>query len=167
MAEGQKATGTVKWFNSTKGFGFITPDDGGEDLFVHQTSIITEGFRSLAEGEQVEFFVESGDDGRTKAVQVTGPSGAPPQGAPRRDNFGGGGGGSYGGGGGSYGGGGGSYGGGGGYGGGGRGGGGGYGRGGGGGYGRGGGDAGRGGYDQGGYGGGGYGAQGGYGGGGY
>ena len=44
-----------------------------------QTSIITEGFRSLAEGEQVEFFVESGDDGRTKAVQVTGPSGAPPQ----------------------------------------------------------------------------------------
>ena len=44
-----------------------------------QTSIITEGFRSLAEGEQVEFFVESGDDGRTKAVQVTGPAGAPPQ----------------------------------------------------------------------------------------
>ena len=44
-----------------------------------QTSIITEGFRSLAEGEQVEFFVESGDDGRTKAVQVTGPGGAPPQ----------------------------------------------------------------------------------------
>ena len=44
-----------------------------------QTSIITEGFRSLAEGEPVEFYVESGDDGRTKAVQVTGPSGAPPQ----------------------------------------------------------------------------------------
>lgn len=49
-------------------------------LCVHlQTSIITEGFRSLAEGEQVEFYVESGDDGRTKAVQVTGPGGAPPQ----------------------------------------------------------------------------------------
>lgn len=44
-----------------------------------QTSIITEGFRSLAEGEQVEFFIESGDDGRTKATQVTGPNGAPPQ----------------------------------------------------------------------------------------
>lgn len=44
-----------------------------------QTSIITEGFRSLAEGEQVEFFIESGEDGRTKATQVTGPNGAPPQ----------------------------------------------------------------------------------------
>jgi hypothetical protein len=43
-----------------------------------QTSIITDGFRSLAEGEQVEFYVETGDDGRTKAVQVTGPGGAPP-----------------------------------------------------------------------------------------
>ena len=47
--------------------------------FSLQTSIITEGFRSLAEGEPVEFYVESGDDGRTKAVQVTGPAGAPPQ----------------------------------------------------------------------------------------
>ena len=48
-----------------------------------QTSIVTDGFRSLADGEQVEFYVESGDDGRTKAVQVTGPGGAPPQGASR------------------------------------------------------------------------------------
>lgn len=46
-----------------------------------QTSIVTDGFRSLADGETVEFYVESGDDGRTKAVQVTGPGGAPPQGA--------------------------------------------------------------------------------------
>lgn len=50
-----------------------------ERYCVTQTSIITEGFRSLAEGEPVEFYVESGDDGRTKAVQVTGPAGAPPQ----------------------------------------------------------------------------------------
>jgi hypothetical protein len=48
-----------------------------------QTSIVTDGFRSLADGEQVEFYVESGDDGRTKAVQVTGPGGAPPQGESR------------------------------------------------------------------------------------
>jgi len=157
---GDKQTGTVKWFNSTKGFGFISPDGGGEDLFVHQTSIKTDGFRSLAEGEAVEFIVEAGDDGRTKAIDVTGPNGAPPQGAPRQEmGYGGGGGGrgggSYGGGGGydqGYGGGGGSYGG--GFGGGRGRGGGGYG---GGGYGQ----QGGGGYDQGGYGG----QQGGYGGG--
>jgi hypothetical protein len=47
-------------------------------LLLLQTSIITEGFRSLGEGEEVEFYVETGDDGRTKAVQVTGPNGAPP-----------------------------------------------------------------------------------------
>ncbi|EFN56051.1 hypothetical protein CHLNCDRAFT_145510 [Chlorella variabilis] len=92
-----KATGTVKW-----GYGFITPDSGGEDLFVHQTAIVSEGFRSLREGEPVEFFVETSDDGRQKAVNVTGPNGAAPEGAPRRqfdDGYGaGGGGGSYGGG---------------------------------------------------------------------
>eukprot|EP00854_Cymbomonas_tetramitiformis_P015877 gene15877-18829_t len=49
------ATGTVKWFNSEKGFGFITPSDGSADLFVHQSSIHAEGFRSLAENEEVEF----------------------------------------------------------------------------------------------------------------
>lgn len=105
-----KATGTVKWFNVTKGYGFITPDSGGEDLFVHQTAIVSEGFRSLREGEPVEFFVETSDDGRQKAVNVTGPNGAAPEGAPRRqfdDGYGaGGGGGSYGGG---FGGGGGGY----------------------------------------------------------
>lgn len=98
-----KDKGTVKWFNATKGFGFITPDAGGEDLFVHQTSIQTEGFRSLAEGEPVEYYLEAGDDGRTKAVQVTGPNGAPPQGSGRQEqSYGGGGGGGRGGGGGGY-----------------------------------------------------------------
>ena len=80
-------TGKVKWFNSTKGFGFITPDDGGEELFVHQTSIKSEGFRSLDEGEEVEYTVEKGDDGRTKALNVTGPGGTTVKGAPRRDNY--------------------------------------------------------------------------------
>ncbi|CAK9870777.1 unnamed protein product [Sphagnum jensenii] len=90
---GKKKSGTVKWFNSSKGFGFITPDDGGEDLFVHQTSIHAEGFRSLREGESVEFSVESSDDGRTKALDVTGPGGTFVQGASyRRDGYGGGGG---------------------------------------------------------------------------
>eukprot|EP00959_Pyramimonas_sp_CCMP1952_P425359 8910117-Pyramimonas_sp.AAC.1 len=92
--------GTVKWFNSEKGFGFITPSDGGADLFVHQTSIHSEGFRSLDEGEEVEFrIIEEG--GRTKAVDVTGPQGAYVRGAPRRQGGGGGrGGGGFGGGGG-------------------------------------------------------------------
>ncbi|RWV91714.1 hypothetical protein GW17_00045978 [Ensete ventricosum] len=71
-----RSRGTVKWFNDTKGFGFISPDDGGEDLFVHQSSIKAEGYRTLAEGEVVEFVVTEGDDGRTKAVDVTGPDGS-------------------------------------------------------------------------------------------
>ncbi|MCG9091940.1 cold-shock protein, partial [Laribacter hongkongensis] len=48
-------TGTVKWFNETKGFGFISPDAGGDDLFAHFTEIQTKGFRTLAEGERVTF----------------------------------------------------------------------------------------------------------------
>ncbi|XXG40319.1 hypothetical protein AAC387_Pa01g1065 [Persea americana] len=92
-----RSTGTVKWFNGQKGFGFITPDDGSEDLFVHQSSIRTDGYRSLAEGEAVEYVVEQGGDGRTKAVDVTGPEGSSVQGDRRG---GGGGGGGYGGGGG-------------------------------------------------------------------
>jgi len=77
--------GTVKWFDTVKGFGFITPDDGSSDVFVHQTAIRMEGFRSLADGEAVEFRVEEDSNtGRRKAVDVTGPGGAEVQGAPFR-----------------------------------------------------------------------------------
>jgi CspA family cold shock protein len=57
------ATGTVKWFNDAKGFGFIAPEDGTKDLFVHHTAIQSNGFRSLAEGQKVEFDVEQGQKG--------------------------------------------------------------------------------------------------------
>ncbi|MFL5827640.1 MAG: cold-shock protein [Thermoleophilaceae bacterium] len=63
------ATGTVKWFNDEKGFGFITPDDGGRDLFVHHTGILGSGFKSLSEGAQVSYEAEQGDKG-PKAVNV-------------------------------------------------------------------------------------------------
>jgi CspA family cold shock protein len=55
--------GTVKWFNATKGFGFITPDEGGEDLFVHHTAIQMQGYRELTEGQRVEFERTSGPKG--------------------------------------------------------------------------------------------------------
>jgi len=57
------ATGTVKWFNADKGFGFIAPDDGGQDLFAHFSSIASSGFRSLDENQKVEFDVEQGQKG--------------------------------------------------------------------------------------------------------
>ena len=71
-------------FNSLKGYGFIVPDDGGTDLFVHQTEIQTQGFRSLADGEAVEFVPQMESNGRVKATKVTGPGGAAVQGAPFR-----------------------------------------------------------------------------------
>jgi cold shock CspA family protein len=81
--------GTCKWFDSKKGFGFITPDAGGQDVFAHQTTIHADGFRSLGEGEAVEYLVKTDAQGRTQAENVTGPDGAfvvgsPP---PRRDDY--------------------------------------------------------------------------------
>lgn len=57
------ASGVVKWFNDAKGFGFITQDGGGEDVFVHHTAIVADGFRTLTEGQVVEFDVQRGAKG--------------------------------------------------------------------------------------------------------
>ena len=65
--------GTVKWFNDAKGFGFITREDGGKDVFVHHTAINAQGFKSLREGQQVEFEVTQGQKGPAAAdVTVVG-----------------------------------------------------------------------------------------------
>jgi CspA family cold shock protein len=58
-----RMTGTVKWFNDAKGFGFITPENGGKDCFVHHTAIKADGFRTLAEGDKVEFDLVQGAKG--------------------------------------------------------------------------------------------------------
>jgi CspA family cold shock protein len=57
------STGTVKWFNSDKGYGFITPDDGGKDLFVHHSDVKTTGYATLDEGQKVEFDIGEGQKG--------------------------------------------------------------------------------------------------------
>jgi len=62
-------TGKVKWFNDAKGFGFVTPDDGSKDVFVHFSSIQGDGFKSLAEGDKIEFEVQESDKG-PKAANV-------------------------------------------------------------------------------------------------
>jgi cold shock protein len=65
-------TGTVKWFSDQKGFGFITPDEGTNDLFVHQSGIVGDGYKSLREGAKVSYDSESGDKGpRAVNVQAT------------------------------------------------------------------------------------------------
>jgi len=89
-----KQIGAVKWFNSEKGFGFVAPASGGDDLFVHQSAIHAPGFRSLMEGEEVEFKVID-ERGKMKAIEVTGPKGDFVQGAPRQGGRGEGGGRAY------------------------------------------------------------------------
>jgi len=63
------ASGTVKWFNDAKGYGFIAPDEGGKDVFVHHSNIAGEGFKTLAEGAKVQFEVRDGQKG-PEAVNV-------------------------------------------------------------------------------------------------
>ncbi len=103
-----RTTGTVKWFNNDKGFGFIAPEDGGKDLFVHHSAIQGSGFKSLDEGERVEFDIVEGQKGPA-AENVTRLGGGTPSsggGGGSRGGYSGGGGGGGGGGRGGYGGGG-------------------------------------------------------------
>jgi cold shock CspA family protein len=82
---GAKMEGRCKWFNSEKGFGFISVDGADNDYFVHQSDIYAEGFRSLAEGEAVEFVIGKDErSGKLKATEVTGPDGQYVQGQPRQ-----------------------------------------------------------------------------------
>jgi CspA family cold shock protein len=64
------STGTVKWFNDAKGFGFITPDDGGEDLFAHFSAINMQGFKTLKEGQKVSFEITAGNKGKKQASNI-------------------------------------------------------------------------------------------------
>jgi cold shock protein len=64
-------TGTVKWFNTTKGYGFIAPDDGGKDIFVHISAVERAGLKSLNDNQKIGFELLSGRDGRSSAGELT------------------------------------------------------------------------------------------------
>ena len=64
------ATGTVKWFNDAKGYGFITPDDGSEDLFAHFSAINMQGFKTLKDGQKVSFEITNGNKGKKQASNI-------------------------------------------------------------------------------------------------
>ena len=70
MGELEMPSGTVKWFNATKGFGFIQPDDGSKDVFVHISAVERAGLRSLMEGQKVSFNIEHGREGKSSAVDL-------------------------------------------------------------------------------------------------
>jgi cold shock protein len=70
--EGLMSTGTVKWFNATKGYGFIQPDDGSKDVFVHITAVERSDLGGLQEGQKVSFDLEKGQQGKTSAVNLKG-----------------------------------------------------------------------------------------------
>jgi cold shock protein len=65
------ATGTVKWFNATKGFGFIEPDEGGKDVFLHISAVERAGVESPNEGQKIQYDMETGRDGRTSAGNIS------------------------------------------------------------------------------------------------